>query len=127
MFSFLGTKQKRSGSVANKIVELGIFIDDKAYRTYDEYFNTRNPKDTKKKIIFLILALMNGVQAVYHYPSLPEPIDFRIVYLELQESRKVFHGGEQGECYEAFCVYQNNIMKGKLSYSLCYSRNSLII
>ena len=55
---------------------------------------------------------MNGVQAVYQYPTLPEPVDFRIVYLELQESRKVFHGGEQGECYEAFCVYQNNVMKG---------------
>ena len=111
---FSETKKKRSGSVANKIVELGIFIDDKAFKTYDEYFNERSTKETKKKIIFLVLAVMNGVQAVYHYPTLQEPIDFRIVYLEVQESRKVYHGGEQGQAYEAFCTYQKTVMEGRM-------------
>ena len=55
---------------------------------------------------------MNGVQAVYHYPTLREPIDFRIVYLEVQESRKIYHYGEQGQAYEAFCNYQHNVLKG---------------
>ena len=111
-FFYLGFKKKRSRSQANKIVELGIFIDDKAFETYYEYFNARNRKETKKEIIFLVLAVMNGVQAVYHYPTLSEAIDFRIVYLEIQETRKVDHYGEQGQAYEAFCRYQHNVMEG---------------
>ena len=56
---------------------------------------------------------MNGVQAVYHYPALDQPIDFRIVYLEVHERREVVHYGEQGQAYEAFCRYQKEIMIGE--------------
>ena len=111
-FLYIESKEKRSGSPAKKIVELGIFIDDKAFDIYYEYFNARSTKETKKKIIFLVLAVMNGVQAVYHYPTLSEAIDFRIVYLEVQESRKIDHYGEQGHAYESFCKYQHNVMEG---------------
>ena len=90
---FPETKEKRSGSVANKIVEIGIFVDERAYRSYSDYFNQRSKKETKKKIVFLVLALMNGVQAVYHYPNLRESVDFRIVYLEVQERQEIFHTG----------------------------------
>ena len=112
LINVLETKEKRSGSKANKIVEIGIFVDDRAYRTYSDYFNQGSTKATKKKIVFLILALMNGVQAVYHYPNLRESVDFRIVYLEIQERQEIYHTGEQGKAYEAFCSYQLNVMKG---------------
>ena len=90
-------------------------MDERAYRTYSDYFNQPSTKATKKKIVFLVLALMNGVQAVYHYPGLRESVDFRIVYLEIQERQEIFHTGEQGKAYEAFCSYQLNIMKGNSS------------
>ena len=93
------TKEKRSGSKANKIVEIGIFVDDRAYRTYSDYFNQGSTKATKKKIVFLILALMNGVQAVYHYPNLRESVDFRIVYLEIQENSAKFKNIQENSAF----------------------------
>ena len=79
-------------------------------------------------MIFLVLALINGVQAVYHYPTLTEAIDFRIVYLEVQESRKIYHGGEQGQAYEAFCNYQHNVLEGiKYLLSHCIIKTILLL
>ena len=70
---------------------------------------------------------MNGVQAVYHYPTLSESIDFRIVYLEIQETRKVVHYGEQGQAYEAFCRYQHNVMEGIHNQLLITKKSSCLI
>lgn len=116
-------KTKRSGgSPSKKIIEMGIFVDDKAYSTYRRYYGDRVPKtEFEHRLIFLVLSVMNGVQAVYHYPKLEESLDLRIVYLELQESTKInMAGGEQTAAYKSFCDYENGVMSKNVGLTHLY-------
>lgn len=57
----------------------------------------------------MLLAFMNGVQAIYHFKSLGRRIDFTIVHLELMSSSPFNEGrGEREALLTNFCKYQSS-------------------
>lgn len=87
-------------------IEVACFFDEAAYRTFAPYFkgNNNNLRD-------MILAYMNGIQAVYHHPSLRTKVDITIVYLEMmkiQPTEMPHYNGERGELLDSFCKYQKD-------------------
>ena len=54
-----------------------------------------------------VLIVINGIQALYHYPSLHRTVDFSIVRLELQTTSQFNNfGGERNDLLSSFCEYQ---------------------
>ena len=98
---------KRSGS--ELMVELGIFLDKTAYQAYMNYYNDEN------KVLNMVLTFINGIQALYHQPSLGRKVSFRIVHMEVVSDDQFNHyNGLQGELLESFCDYQV-----KLHFKFC--------
>jgi hypothetical protein len=79
---------------------------NKYFRMYKKYFH-----QDSNKVINLLLAFMNEIQAIYHFESLGRKIDFTIVHMELMTS-KVFSdfGGEREKLLNSFCKYQVTLL-----------------
>ena len=91
---------KRSGNV-DLTVELGIFLDRAAYSAYMNYYHDEN------KVLNMILAFINGIQALYYQPSLGRRVSFKIVHLEMMANDPYNnYNGLQGDLLESFCDYQ---------------------
>ena len=91
-----------------KTAELSVFVDNVAYEIFMKLFKS------ERRMRFMLLSVFNGVQAVYHYPSLGEEIDFSIVYMEIHRTKKELiqpHGSEQTKALINFCKYQENKME----------------
>ena len=101
------TMKKRGSS--DLTMELAVMVDYKAYKTYYRMF-----QGDQQRIVNLILAVINGVQALYHFQSLGRELTFSLVHLELHKSDKVpGHGGEQMRALDTFCKYHQSRQKGK--------------
>lgn len=88
-------------------VELALFFDAAAYRIFSPYMNN---KDTELEN--MILAYMNGVQALYHHPSLGASLELVLVRLDImksQPSKMPHYDGERSKLLDSFCAYQNSI------------------
>lgn len=100
-------ERKKRGTRDSKVtVEVGVFFDEAAYKIFAPHFGYDD-----HKIRDLLLAYMNGVQALYHHSSLGRPIDITIVYMEIMEHQPrdmVHHNGERGQLLDSFCDYQKN-------------------
>ncbi|XP_037042307.1 A disintegrin and metalloproteinase with thrombospondin motifs adt-2-like [Bradysia coprophila] len=102
-----GHKIKRGTKERKTTVEIGVFFDAAAYHTFAPYFDYDS-----NKIRNMLLAYINGVQSLYHHPSLGTPIDLTIVYMEIMTSQPVdlpHYHGERGSLLDSFCNYQKNI------------------
>lgn len=88
-------------------VELGLFFDEEFYKIFSPFFN-----NDEKKLEDFILSYVNGVQSLYHHPSLGRKIDLTIVYLEIMETQPhdMPHAyGERNELLDNFCEYQKKM------------------
>lgn len=91
-------------------IELGLFFDEAAYRIFAPHFDN---DDLKLKDF--ILAYVNAIQALYHHPSLGNPVDITVVYLEVmkrQPSGMPHYRGERESLLDSFCLYQDKLNKG---------------
>lgn len=98
---------KRATKERKATIEVGVFFDEAGYDVFAPYFNYRD-----HKLRDMILAYMNGVQALYHHSSLGTPIDITIVYLEIMENQPhnmPHHDGERNKLLDSFCDYQKNL------------------
>ncbi|XP_059608052.1 A disintegrin and metalloproteinase with thrombospondin motifs adt-1-like [Phlebotomus argentipes] len=89
------------------IVELGVFFDEPAYRIFAPFFQY-----DAKKLRNMILAYLNGVQALYHHPSLTEEVDIVVVYMEIMRRQPrdlPHHDGERSALLDSFCAYQKRL------------------
>ncbi|XP_055645588.1 A disintegrin and metalloproteinase with thrombospondin motifs adt-2-like [Toxorhynchites rutilus septentrionalis] len=90
-------------------IELGLFFDEAAYRIFAPHFEY---DDLQLKDF--ILAYVNGIQALYHHPSLGTPVDITVVYLEIMKKQPAampHYNGEREKLIDSFCSYQNNLNK----------------
>ena len=96
-------------SKTKKTIEIALMVDYKATKIYDDLF-----RRSRQRTVNMILSVMNGVQAVYHFPSLGEEIDFSIVHLEFHDQYDKIqkHHGEQRKALINFCQYQTDLLKG---------------
>ena len=108
--------KKRGRGSSDLTMELAVMVDYKAYKTYYRMF-----QGDQQRIVNLILAVINGVQALYHFQSLGRELTFSLVHLELHQSDKVpGHGGEQMRALDTFCKYHQSRQKGNtLRIDLC--------
>ncbi|KAK2583028.1 hypothetical protein KPH14_009070 [Odynerus spinipes] len=84
-------------------VELAVFFDEAGYNTFAPFLD----KDDEK-IRDMLLAYINGVQALYHQPSLGKQIDISLVRLDImhrQPSDLPHFNGERGSLLDSFCNY----------------------
>ena len=66
-----------------------------------------NYYNSEDKIVNMLLAFMNQIQAMYHFKSLGRKVDFTIVHLELmKEAAFPEHDGERLQLLTEFCKYQ---------------------
>jgi len=103
-----GKKVKR-GEDGKLFVEVGLFMDEPAYTNYHNYFSKAGYKKPDKKIVQLLLAYMNSIQAIYHFDSLGTKVDFSLVHIEIMKTQPTdFYEeeGERGPLLTSFCKYQ---------------------
>ncbi|KAI4481421.1 hypothetical protein M0804_009541 [Polistes exclamans] len=84
-------------------LELAIFFDEAGYNIFSPFFD----KDDEK-IRDLLLAYVNGIQALYHQPSLGKQIDISLVRMEImhkQPSDLPNFDGERSSLLNSFCNY----------------------
>lgn len=87
-------------------VELGLFFDESFYTFFAPFFDFDS-----EKLRNFVLSYINGVQSLYHHPSLGRKIQFTIVYLELMEEQPhdMPHAyGERHDLIDNFCRYQKS-------------------
>lgn len=84
-------------------LELAVFFDEAGYNLFSPFFN-RNDQEIRD----MLLAYINGVQAIYHHPSLGITIDISLVRLEIMQKQPrdlPHHNGERGRLLDSFCSY----------------------
>ncbi|KAI4500889.1 hypothetical protein M0802_004100 [Mischocyttarus mexicanus] len=94
---------KRQTTYEDLTLELAVFFDEAGYNIFSPFFD----KDDEK-IRDLLLAYVNGVQALYHQPSLGKQIDISLVRMEImhkQPSDLPNFDGERGSLLDSFCNY----------------------
>ncbi|XP_065209386.1 A disintegrin and metalloproteinase with thrombospondin motifs adt-1-like isoform X2 [Planococcus citri] len=96
-------RQVESASNNKLTLEVAVFFDEIAYKTFAPYFeyDTSQMKN-------MLLAYMNMVQALYYEPSLGIPLDIVLVQLEIfkQQPQDLPHyNGERSLLLDSFCIY----------------------
>ncbi|XP_011502685.1 PREDICTED: A disintegrin and metalloproteinase with thrombospondin motifs 7 [Ceratosolen solmsi marchali] len=110
----LSNRKKRSSDFENKYrdgnnvtstltIELAVFLDAAAYGLF-----LPRVAINEDRLLELLLAYINNIQALYHHPSLGRRIDLRLVRLELMERQpeELAHlDGERAQLLDTFCGY----------------------
>ncbi|XP_042241470.1 uncharacterized protein LOC121879048 isoform X2 [Homarus americanus] len=102
--------KKRSQS---KTIELGVFVDQAAYDLFFPYLGS------SVALTEFILGYINGIQALFHHPTLGQKIQLVINYIELmakQPTNLVHFGGDREKLYDSFRLY--NAEKTKSSENM---------
>lgn len=84
-------------------LELALFFDETGYNLFSPFFDRND-----EKILDMLLAYINGIQAVYHHPSLGIAIDISLIRLEIMQKQPEdlpHHDGERGKLLDSFCNY----------------------
>lgn len=87
-------------------LEVALFFDEAGYHKFAPFY--RYDSD---KISDLLLAYLNGVQALYYHKSLGEPVDIILVYMEIMKKQPndlPTFDGERSDLLDSFCLYQKN-------------------
>nr|XP_026494741.1 A disintegrin and metalloproteinase with thrombospondin motifs adt-2-like [Vanessa tameamea] len=87
-------------------IEIALFLDEAAYKLFYPHLNY-NEADLRD----MLLAYINGVQALYHHSSLGTSVQLSLVRLTLlrtQPSSLTAHA-ERGRLLDSFCDYQRNL------------------
>ncbi|XP_060530217.1 A disintegrin and metalloproteinase with thrombospondin motifs adt-1-like [Cylas formicarius] len=88
-------------------LELALFFDEAAYKIFAPHFNYDD-----SALQNMLLAYINGVQALYHHPSLGTSLELVLVRLDvmkIQPRAMPHYGGERGKLLDSFCLYQASI------------------
>ncbi|KAJ2947773.1 hypothetical protein O0L34_g9553 [Tuta absoluta] len=87
-------------------IEVALFLDEAAYKIFNPYFNY-NEADLRD----MLLAYINGVQALYQHSSLGTRIQLSLVRLTLLRSQPpgLTQHAERGRLLDSFCAYQRSL------------------
>ncbi|XP_023248401.1 A disintegrin and metalloproteinase with thrombospondin motifs adt-2-like [Copidosoma floridanum] len=95
-------------------IELAVFFDAAAYRSFKPYFDkgADEPSASESRMLDMLLAYVNNIQALYYHPSLGERVRIVLVRLELMErqpERLANLDGERSRLLDEFCAYSASI------------------
>lgn len=101
-----GAKRRRRRDTKGKLtLELAVFFDEAAYRLFSPFLD-----EDDGRIRDMLLAYVNGIQALYHHPSLGVPIDISLIRLDIIQKQPIdlpHFDGERGSLLDSFCNYAN--------------------
>ena len=85
-------------------IEIAIFVDKDLYRHMVKNF----PKNTETHLIRFVLAMINGVQLLYHHPSLGRQINFVLKRLEIlhKDPKDLRRSSDIDVFLNSFCLWQ---------------------
>lgn len=88
-------------------VETAIFVDKDLYRHMMKNF----PKNTEQQLIRFILAMINGVQLLYHHPSLGYKVNFILKRIEIlhNEMSDLRRSSDIDIYLNSFCLWQRKL------------------
>lgn len=88
-------------------IETAIFVDIDLYKHMAKNF----PKDTSSHLIRFVLAMINGVQLLYHHPSLGKRVNFVLKRLEILEKDppELRRSSDIDIYLSNFCKWQNDL------------------
>lgn len=88
-------------------IETAIFVDKDLFRHMVKNF----PKNTEQNLIRFILAMINGVQLLYHHPSLGHRINFILKRIEIlhNEISDLRRSSDIDVYLNSFCYWQKNL------------------
>lgn len=105
-------RSKRYISSTNKIpdelhIETAIFVDKDLFRHMAKNF----PKNTEMQLIRFVLAMVNGVQLLYHHPSLGRKINFILKRLEIlySDPKDLRRSSDIDVFLNSFCSWQRKL------------------
>ncbi|KAL0279016.1 UNVERIFIED_CONTAM: hypothetical protein PYX00_000661 [Menopon gallinae] len=96
-------KKRETRKNARMTIEAALFLDEPAYRIFAPFFDYND-----EKLRDMLLAYINGVQALFHHPSLGKSIDIVLVKIEIfkkQPSDLPHFEGERNQLLDSFCLY----------------------
>ncbi|XP_013134598.1 PREDICTED: A disintegrin and metalloproteinase with thrombospondin motifs 7-like [Papilio polytes] len=87
-------------------IEIALFLDEAGYKLFYPFLN-HNEADLRD----MLLAYVNGVQALYHHASLGTRIQLSLVRLTLLRSQpsELPPYAERGRLLDSFCAYQKSL------------------
>ncbi|XP_073999081.1 A disintegrin and metalloproteinase with thrombospondin motifs adt-1-like isoform X2 [Rhodnius prolixus] len=94
--------EKRAGTKGPNL-EVGIYLDEAGYNLFAPYF-----KNDNTQLKDMLLAYINGVQALYHHPSAGTKLDLVLVNMEIlkkQPSDLPHYSGERSSLLDSFCAF----------------------
>lgn len=88
-------------------IETAIFVDIDLYKHMAKNF----PKNTSSHLIRFVLAMINGVQLLYHHPSLGKRVNFVLKRLEILEKDppELRRSSDIDIYLSNFCKWQNDL------------------
>lgn len=102
-------RQRRFISATNRVprvlhIETAVFVDKDLYRHMMKNYAT----DTESKLIRFVLAMINGVQLLYHHPSLGHEINFVLKRLEIlhNDPKGLQRSSDIDVFLNSFCLWQ---------------------
>ena len=92
-------------------IETAIFVDIDLYKHMAKNF----PKNTSSHLIRFVLAMINGVQLLYHHPSLGKRVNFVLKRLEILEKDppELRRSSDIDIYLSNFCKWQNDLNPAK--------------
>ncbi|XP_062131413.1 A disintegrin and metalloproteinase with thrombospondin motifs 16 isoform X1 [Drosophila sulfurigaster albostrigata] len=99
-------------------IETAIFVDSDLYRHMEKNF----PKDTESQLIRFVLAMINGVQLLYHHPTLGRRINFVLKRLEIfrKDPPELRRSSDIDTYLSNFCLWQKSLNPPSDADSLHY-------
>ncbi|XP_043278023.1 A disintegrin and metalloproteinase with thrombospondin motifs adt-1-like [Venturia canescens] len=97
------TRAQGQRTTTTTTIELALFFDKAGYNLFYPFFDK-----SELKIRDMLLAYINGVQALYYHPSLGRKIDLALVRLEIMRTQPFdlpHHEGERERLLDSFCRY----------------------
>lgn len=102
-------KKRDVQNITNELkptMEIAFFVDESFFNTFSNIFG-----NDRKQIREMLEAFLNGVQALFHYPSIGTPIDMIIteIYYIPKKSKVLGHFKNYDQLLNAFCTFQEQI------------------
>ncbi|KAL3288423.1 hypothetical protein HHI36_002869, partial [Cryptolaemus montrouzieri] len=107
IFDFNVKEAASNRPVGGYTLEVAMFFDEAAYRIFAPFMEY-----DINKLQDMLLAYLNGVQALYHQPSLGTSLQIVLVRLDImsrQPSKMYHHNGERSKLLDSFCEYQESL------------------
>lgn len=85
-------------------IETAIFVDRDLYRHMAKNY----PKNTEGNLIRFVMAMINGVEVLYHHPSLGHQINFILKRLEIlhNDPKELRRSSDIDIFLNSFCMWQ---------------------